>query len=121
MVHGFAQQSSGHVVIKSTVGKGTAVTLILPRGELATGAQVRRDKGGKMAEGRERILVVEDEQDVRRYVSSQLESFGYDVVEASTGAAVARDARPRRNHRAPIHRRGATGRNERRGASRAGA
>ncbi len=87
MVHGFAQQSSGHVVIKSIVGEGTMVTLILPRGQLASGKAATRDKARKVAKGRERILVVEDERDVRRYVSSQLRGFGYDVVEAATGAA----------------------------------
>jgi PAS domain S-box-containing protein len=87
MVHGFAQQSSGHVVIKSIVGEGTTVTLILPRGQLAAGKAGTRDKARKVAKGRERILVVEDERDVRRYVSSQLRGFGYDVVEAATGAA----------------------------------
>jgi signal transduction histidine kinase len=44
MVYGFAEQSAGHVSIQSTVGEGTAVTIVLPAVERTTN-EARRDEG----------------------------------------------------------------------------
>ncbi len=89
MVFGFAQQSAGHVAIESEVGRGTAVTIVLPAiaGELdARSAEVAR--APVPATARARILVVEDEPQVLQLVASQLLGLGYEVTAVST----ARDA-----------------------------
>lgn len=86
MVYGFAKQSRGHVAIYSELGHGTVVTLYLPRAE-----QHVRERTVKqdifIPRGTERVLVVEDEDQVRAIVAGQLSSLGYVVTEASDGEA----------------------------------
>jgi CheY-like chemotaxis protein len=88
MVYGFAKQSGGHVSIESKLGRGTSVHLYLPvaqRTEAQQAVEVRHE-AAHASGGHERILLVDDEPQVRRYVSNQLASLGYSVVEAEAGA-----------------------------------
>ena len=86
MVYGFIKQSGGAITIDSEIGRGTVVNLYLPRSDQKVEAGVTHP-GVAMPRGSERILVVEDEPQVRRQVAQQLRSLGYDVVEAADGAA----------------------------------
>ena len=85
MVYGFVQQSHGHVEIDSAPGRGTTVTLYLPRSEGVP--EAAGDAAGAVPRGRERILVVEDDPQVRLNVVRQLRDLGYSVDEAVDGAA----------------------------------
>jgi PAS domain S-box-containing protein len=85
MVYGFAKQSKGHVAIYSEVGHGTAVKLYLPRGKQMVGEEVV-DKRVQVPRGTERILVVEDDEQVRIIVVKQLTGLGYAVTAAANGA-----------------------------------
>ncbi len=87
MVYGFIKQSGGNVTIESELGRGTTVTLLLPK----SGADKADHLDGAgdqvaMANG-ERIMVIEDDRDVRDLALSQLKSLGYKTVEASDGAS----------------------------------
>jgi PAS domain S-box-containing protein len=86
MVYGFAKQSNGHVRIYSEPGLGTTVRLYLPR--LATKAAPERTETAARAGagGGEVVLVVEDDEKVRKLVLQQLESLGYRAIEAANGA-----------------------------------
>jgi|GEM_PF-3248091 len=86
MIYGFAKQSGGQLRIYSEVGHGTTVRLYLPRSDEAVAA-ARASPTGLMKGRGERILVVEDNVDVRRVAVRQLSELGYQVVEADTGAA----------------------------------
>ncbi|MCZ6742210.1 MAG: PAS-domain containing protein [Alphaproteobacteria bacterium] len=87
MVYGFAKQSRGHVVIDSEEGKGTTVSLYLPRALSDTEARADT-RGEEVPTGRgETILVVEDDAEVRNLVESIVDSLGYRVITASTAAA----------------------------------
>ena len=86
MVYGFIKQSNGHVSIYSELGHGTSVKLFLPRSDGVMAEAVIQDKG-PVPGGTERILVVEDEPQVRANVVRQLRSLGYWVVEAPDGTA----------------------------------
>jgi CheY-like chemotaxis protein len=86
MVDGFIRQSNGHLEIESEVGRGTAVKLYLPVGtqEEAMAAATPRTSPPR---GAERILVVEDDEQVRSAVVQQLTALGYAVSEAADGSA----------------------------------
>ncbi|CAI2797247.1 MULTISPECIES: ATP-binding protein [Pseudomonas fluorescens group] len=83
MIYGFARQSHGHVTIHSEVGKGTTVSLFLPRfvGEMATHEAVNPTLL-PFANAGETVLIVEDDPAVRVLVSAVLKELGYAFVEA---------------------------------------
>lgn len=85
-VFGFAKQSGGHMEIRSKQGKGTVVTILLPRpvGDHADGtSDVVR---GEMVGGNERLLVVEDDPLVRVFLENALSQLGYKVVTVEDAA-----------------------------------
>ncbi len=85
MVYGFVKQSRGHVTIDSAPGRGTTVTLFLRRHE---GAFVASPAGSPPTpRGLERLLVVEDDDDVRANLVDHLEALGYVVDQAASGDA----------------------------------
>jgi CheY-like chemotaxis protein len=88
-VHGFAHQSGGTVKIESELGKGTTVTLYLPRAcETADEKPVEQE--AERAGGGE-VLLVEDNPEVAEVSSAMLEQLGY-TVHVANGAAAALDA-----------------------------
>lgn len=84
MVQGFARQSQGAVTIESVVGKGTAITLYLPRGRDAE--LTRGESNDEPAEGEGTVLLVDDDQSVRGVTAEMLTSAGYNVVMAGNAA-----------------------------------
>src|SRR5262249_59354196 len=80
MVYGFVRQSNGHIRIDSAIGQGTSVKLYLPR-TLDPIADAPAEAGHAPA-GRERVLVVEDNDAVRQAVVDMLTGWGYRVVAA---------------------------------------
>jgi signal transduction histidine kinase/CheY-like chemotaxis protein len=87
-VHGFAHQSGGSVEIESTVGRGTVVTLFLPRSasEAAVDPLPLVDRPGVHKNGPRRgtILLVEDDDDVAAVVGEMLTELGYGFVRAAS-------------------------------------
>jgi signal transduction histidine kinase len=85
-VYGLVRQMGGDVDIKSEVGQGTSVELSLRRSninaETATEGQAAAESGHA-----ERILVVDDDHDVRSLMTSFLSEIGYVVHEADHGNA----------------------------------
>jgi two-component system, NtrC family, sensor kinase len=96
-VYGFVKQSGGHVKIYSEPGEGTTVKIYLPRviGQTPVNAKVEdaTPRGAEAGNG-ERILVVEDDADVRLYIVDVLRELNYDVAEtpdAESALALAKD------------------------------
>jgi hypothetical protein len=86
MVYGIVDAAGGHVAVESTPGEGATFTLYLP----AT-VEAKHEVDGQdappptpIAKGR-CILVVEDEEAVRRLVGRILTGRGYQVIEADSG------------------------------------
>jgi len=86
MVYGFARQSGGHAAIKSAPGHGTTVELYLPR-LTAPAASVEAPSAEPIPDSPtgEIVLVVEDDEDVRNYSVTALQTLGY-VVHAAHNA-----------------------------------
>jgi PAS domain S-box-containing protein len=85
MVYGFIMQSKGHVTIYSEVGHGTTIKLYMPRSQEPVGQDDTMDGALEFEQGSERILVVEDNDDVREIPVGILRNQGYQVVEAENG------------------------------------
>jgi PAS domain S-box-containing protein len=85
MVFGFVKQSGGHAKIYSEVGEGTAIKLYFPRIRTRKEAAKVERPQSKIVGGTETILVAEDDGRVREYVTAQLKSLGYRVLEAADG------------------------------------
>jgi signal transduction histidine kinase/ActR/RegA family two-component response regulator len=86
MVHGFVKQSHGHIAIYSEMGTGTVIRIYLPRVE-GFRADEALEAARAMPRGNERILVVEDDAQVRAAVAAQLQELGYRISQAADGAA----------------------------------
>mgnify|MGYP001165593547 CR=1 FL=1 len=88
MVFGFVKQSRGHVSIYSELGQGTVVRIYLPRamaeGRVAAAAAAPAVSSQAPNAA---ILVVEDNDEVRRSVVGQLAGLGYTVLQAENGGA----------------------------------
>jgi signal transduction histidine kinase len=83
-VLGIITQSHGHVWAET--GKhGATFTVLLPLSEPPAPAPGKPGTRGSVAPRRARILIVEDEDQVRAIVARTLESFGYLVVQARNG------------------------------------
>jgi PAS domain S-box-containing protein len=87
MVHGVATQSGGGLHIVSQLGRGTTLSIYLPRARRSSA--VRHDHESRAAAGRQgaTILVVDDDAAVREVAVSSLEDLGYYVLAAADGPA----------------------------------
>jgi PAS domain S-box-containing protein len=87
-VYGFVRQSGGAVKLRSAPGKGTTVTVYLPRAATAPAAGTIEATTEPQAPIRHAsILVVDDDDDVRDLVVAMLEELGYRVTAAENGRA----------------------------------
>ncbi len=75
-VHGFTHQAGGTVMVDSELGKGTKVTILLPR-ERASAQAARPEPAASCGSGT--VLLVEDNPDVAAASTSLLEQLGYSV------------------------------------------
>jgi len=101
-VYGIVKQSEGYIWLYSETGKGTSFKIYLPRfsatGEaLATQPALAQEQTSK---GHETILLVEDEENLRRLARQSLENKGYNVIDAPDGAAAIKISQA---HPGPIH------------------
>ncbi len=80
-VHGIVKQIGGSVGLESEVGKGTSVTVYLPRA--AGGVVTEPPLVARMPVRSETVLVVEDTEGLRTLVRRMLERLGYTVLAAA--------------------------------------
>jgi CheY-like chemotaxis protein len=83
-VYGFVKQSKGGVSIDSAVGSGTTVTLYIPQMVESESAQETADTHQEIGPGL-RVLLVEDDADVRAVVQTFLDALGCEVISCSSG------------------------------------
>jgi PAS domain S-box-containing protein len=84
--YGIVKQSGGSISVSSEVARGTTVKVYLPRELWATKAMAALPRPTpRRATGSETILVVEDEEPLRRLTRRLLETAGYTVLSAADG------------------------------------
>lgn len=91
--YGIVSQAGGYIWVADTTGQGTTFEIRLPTTS-ETMTTERSQPISRRSGGAETILVVEDEEQLRRLTARALRSLGYSVVEAANGAealALARD------------------------------
>ena len=93
--YGIVKQSGGHIAVESAPGHGTTFRIWLPEVEEAaeSAPPVSAPTGAAAPEGSETILLVEDEDAVRGLLREVLESAGYTVLQAASGAEALRVSR----------------------------
>jgi CheY-like chemotaxis protein len=90
-VYGIVKQSGGYVWVYSELDRGTTFKIYLPAVSAVTKAvEAEREGNAELPGSPERILLVEDEPNVRRIARRILERNGYTVLEAANGAEALR-------------------------------
>jgi two-component system, cell cycle sensor histidine kinase and response regulator CckA len=84
-VYGIVKQSGGHIEVYSETGRGTTFKIYLPRVREALPSSPSSAAPFVVPRGTETILLVEDEEALRRLSKMALESSGYTVLEAPNG------------------------------------
>jgi CheY-like chemotaxis protein len=87
MIHGFAEQSAGRLVLKSVQGEGTRAELWLPVAEhvVQPGPEPEPHAPRQRSFRKLCVLVVDDDPLVLMNTAAMLEDLGHDVLEASSG------------------------------------
>jgi CheY-like chemotaxis protein len=87
-VHGFVHQAGGTIKVASELGKGTRITILLPRKETVPAAEEAQaaDTGGSGT-----VLLVEDNPEVASVSASLLEQLGYTVRRVANAEAALRE------------------------------
>ena len=92
-VYGIVKQGEGNIIVRSAPGVGSTFEVYLPRAEADQTAAGRLQAPCDAPEGRETVLLAEDEDGVRGLARQVLEGRGYRVLEASDGEAALGAAR----------------------------
>ncbi len=99
-VHGIVQQSGGWVQVRSAVNEGTAFDIYLPRILAVPVPEKAPPTAAEEARGTQVVLVVEDDEEVRKLTKTILAEDGYFVLDAANGEEA---LSIERQHAGPIH------------------
>ncbi len=87
MVYGFVKQSGGHIEIQSKIRQGSRIKIFLPLDSGLENCPTPDRVSISCGLDSSRILLVEDDADVRHYVSRALRRIGHNVNCVNTGDA----------------------------------
>jgi two-component system, cell cycle sensor histidine kinase and response regulator CckA len=84
-VYGIVRSSKGFIDVRSSPGAGTVFRVFLPASEKSLSTAPAPSPPGVTHAEHSTVLVVDDEEMVRRLACVALRSYGYEVLEASDG------------------------------------
>jgi two-component system, cell cycle sensor histidine kinase and response regulator CckA len=86
--YGIVKQSGGYIELPSELGRGTTFRIYLPQTEeeMAADTGPGEARENRLLEGKETVLLAEDEPLVRTMIASMLQDQGYAVLQATNGA-----------------------------------
>lgn len=87
IIYGIIHQSHGEITVSSEPGRGTAFKIYLPETAEKDKAEDTQSSVAPKTEGKETILLVEDNYELRSLFVETLETKGYEVIEAADGMA----------------------------------
>ena len=95
LVHGVVQQSGGFITVRSELGRGSTFEVMLPETRLRESAADRRAGIDPLpaARGHEQVLLVEEDEVVRKMLTGLLTAYGYRVLAVKSPAAAPREIR----------------------------
>jgi len=86
MVYGFVKQSGGYIYLESTVGLGTSVIIFLPKSSQPLQSLSAYSDWQTICNGAgKRVLVIDDDPDVREVVVATLDQLGFRVIDGGDG------------------------------------
>jgi Histidine kinase-, DNA gyrase B-, and HSP90-like ATPase len=114
MIYGFVRQSNGQIRVYSELGRGTTISLYLPRhhGEAAHTGTAAEDVAGFETGYGETVLIIDDDPTVRLLMVDTLQEAGYRVLEAAERSRRVEDPSVGNPHRSAADRRRFDGRHE---------
>ena len=98
-VYGIVNQAGGQINVESEPGQGTTFHILFPQCESVSESSPQTEKAFQQARGSETILVVDDQDSVRKLLCEVLGKNGYSVLPASNGREALRLVR---EHPEPI-------------------
>jgi CheY-like chemotaxis protein len=90
-VYGIIKQSQGYIDVTSELGQGARFTVYLPRVGHPTGGIATKRTAMESTVTQDTILVVEDDENIRKLITITLQGQGYHVLAASDGVEALRD------------------------------
>ncbi|TFG99356.1 MAG: PAS domain S-box protein [Calditrichales bacterium] len=84
-VYGIVKQNHGNIYVYSEVNKGTTFKIYWPKTELAEAEFQEIETEKKVVGGKETIMIVEDDDEVRNFACEALRSLNYQIIEAPNG------------------------------------
>jgi two-component system, cell cycle sensor histidine kinase and response regulator CckA len=98
-VYGAIKQNNGYINVESELGAGTTIAIYLPR-HMENSERTQMQEAGETRQGKETVLLVEDEIAILRLTTTILQKQGYSVLSASTPGEAIRLAR---EHQGEMH------------------
>jgi PAS domain S-box-containing protein len=96
-VYGIVREAGGSIAVQSAENAGSTFTLTFPLADGPQSAQTSSSPTNIYDRGKETILLIEDDANIRYLLAHTLKSCGYNVIEAVDGAdglAIARESLP---------------------------